>query len=83
MRSSLAIAAAAALLLAVPASASETESAPQPRDEIVCKSNQQPGSHLVRRRLCMKRSEWQAMAQNNRHEVELFQVRQLQMPIRR
>jgi hypothetical protein len=76
--------AAAVLLLAPPAVASNASEPSPSANDIVCKdAGPKPGSLLQNRKICMKRGDWLALAQNDRHEVELFQLRQLQMPIKR
>jgi hypothetical protein len=84
MRLALGIA-ASVLMIAAPAFAAEnvTSSTPSP-NEIICKATgPAAATRLKQQRTCMTRAEWKSVTQSHRDEVELAQLRNLQVPIRR
>lgn len=56
-----------------PATAKPPETT-ESHDPMVCESSEQIGSRLRRKRVCMRRSEWERQKQENKQMIERTQV---------
>ena len=69
---------AAGLLLAVPAAAQSSSGSKEDRakdpDRIVCQKEEQIGSRLGAKKVCMTAREWELLAKEHRDEAERLQL---------
>ena len=68
----------AALALTLAAGAADTPPATatddNPTDRMICESQEEMGSRLKKKKVCMRKSEWDAQRQQNRQMIERSQV---------